>query len=166
MPAWLQGALAVAAFVVTASAIVARWGGRAARQDGAERTLDRAADATARHDVVDATMAATLAQLSRSLDRMEGKLDSLAAGHAKTREARVRHEAELHSLAQQGAARDARLDALEARVSRVDETQTAARHALRGEIQGWVSAGIGDALDLLRALIPGGGDAPRARRRG
>ena len=108
----------------------------------------------------------TTSQLATTLARIEARLDTLASGHAEGREARVRIDAELAAVRENAAAVVARLDGLDARITRVDEQHTAARHALRGEIQGWVSTGIGDALDILRALVPGGGSAPRARGRG
>lgn len=108
----------------------------------------------------------TTSQLATTLARIEARLDTLASGHAEGREARVRIDAELAAVREHVAAVVARLDGQEARITRVDEQHTTARHALRGEIQGWVSTGIGDALEILRALIPGGGGAPRAARRG
>lgn len=106
----------------------------------------------------------TTASLAASLARMESKLDALTSGLADTREARVRIDAELAAMREANAARDARIEALEARVSRVDESHTLARHALRTEIQGWVTAGVSDALDVLRAFAGGGGGDGAARR--
>jgi hypothetical protein len=133
---------------LTGAAIVGlvRWLSSATRREGAS-------------DVTTASLAASLA-------RIEARLDTLASGHAEGREARVRIDAELAAVRESAAAVVARLDGLDARINRVDEQHVAARHALRSEIQGWVSTGIGDALDILRALVPGGGGAPRARGRG
>jgi hypothetical protein len=108
----------------------------------------------------------TTSQLATTLARIEARLDTLASGHAEGREARVRIDAELAAVREHVAAVVARLDGIDARVTRVDEQHTTARHALRGEIQGWVSTGIGDALDILRALIPGGNSAARPARGG
>lgn len=105
----------------------------------------------------------TTASLATSLARMESKLDTLTAGHAEGREARVRIDAELSAMREAHAAAVARLDGLDARITRVDESHVAGRHALRGEIQGWVSTGIGDALEILRALIPAARTRPARR---
>lgn len=136
----------VVGLVLAGIAGLARWVSSATRREGA-------------NDV-------TTSSLAASLTRMEAKLDALASGHAEGREARVRIDAELAAVRENAAAVVARLDGLDARITRVDEQHVAARHALRGEIQGWVSTGIGDALDILRALVPGGGSASRAPRRG
>lgn len=106
-----------------------------------------------------------------TLSRMESKLDALAAGHAESREARVRQDAELSALRESHARHEAEVAALRGEIRRVDESHTTARHTLRTEIQGWVSAGISDALELLRALMAGagggdGGTRPRPARRG
>jgi hypothetical protein len=144
----LNGAVGavVVGLVLAGIAGLARWVSSATRREGASEV--------------------TTSQLATTLARIEARLDALASGHAEGREARVRIDAELAAVREHAAAMVARLDGIDARVTRVDEQHTTARHALRGEIQGWVSTGIGDALDILRALIPGGNGAARAPRRG
>lgn len=171
MPAWLQGVLALAGFAVVVSQIIARWGGRAQRQDTDGRVLDDTARAAQRHEVADASLSQSIASLASVVARMESKIDRLSEGHAEGREARVRMEAEREADRDRLTRMEARLDAADARISRVDESHTTARHALRTEIQGWVTAGIADALELLRTLVAGaagGGSDGRARpaRRG
>lgn len=143
----LTGAVATILVGLVGAAIVGlvRWLSSATRREGASEV--------------------TTSQLSAQLSRIESRLDALASGHAEGREARVRQDAEMSAQREHTAAIVARLDGIDARITRVDEQHTAARHALRGEIQGWVSTGIGDALDILRALV-GGGSASRARGRG
>jgi len=160
IPAWLQGVLAFAGFAVVVSQIIARWGARAQRQDTDGRTIDEAARAVQRHDVTDAKTDQSLATLTKGFERMEAKIDRLAEGHAESREARVRTDAEIASLRETDARVEARLDALDARITRVDEAHTGARHALREEIQRWVSVGISDALEILRTMTDR--EAPRA----
>ena len=144
----LTGAVATVVVSLVLAGIVGlvRWLSSATRREGASEV--------------------TTSQLATTLARIEARLDTLASGHAEGREARVRIDAELAAVREHAAAMVARLDGIDARVTRVDEQHTTARHALRGEIQGWVSTGIGDALDILRALIPGGNSAARPARRG
>jgi hypothetical protein len=144
----LTGAVATVVVSLVLAGIVGlvRWLSSATRREGASEV--------------------TTSQLATTLARIEARLDTLASGHAEGREARVRIDAELAAVREHVAAVVARLDGIDARVTRVDEQHTTARHALRGEIQGWVSTGIGDALDILRALIPGGNSAARPARRG
>ena len=141
----LLGAM-VSATAIAAALGLARWIAAATKREGASEV--------------------TTSQLAVTLGRIESQIQALAAGHAESREGRIADRAEIQSLREHGAGRDARLDALEVRITRVDEAHTTARHALRAEIQGWVSTGITDALELLRALIPGVDHASRARRRG
>ena len=157
MPAWLQGLLALAGFVVVVGQIVARWGGRAARQDVDAAALTDAARAVQRHETADATMSQTITTIARGVERMEARLDRLAEGHAEAREARVRTDGEVAALRESHARHEAEVAALRAEIRRVDESQTAARHALRGEIQSWVHSGIGDALKILDTLVGAGG---------
>jgi hypothetical protein len=144
----LTGAVATVVVSLVLAGIVGlvRWLSSATRREGASEV--------------------TTSQLATTLARIEARLDTLASGHAEGREARVRIDAELAAVREHAAAMVARLDGIDARVTRVDEQHTTARHALRGEIQGWVSTGIGDALDILRALISGGNSAARPARRG
>ena len=72
----LQIALGVSALAVSLAAIVARWGGRAQRQESDGRVLERTADAAQRHDVTDATMSSTLRMLTEAVTKMDGKLDT------------------------------------------------------------------------------------------
>ena len=171
MPPWLQVVLAVASFAVVVSQIIARWGARAQRQDTDGATITDAARAVQRHDVTDATLSQSIAAVTSGLARMESKIDRLSEGHAEAREARVRMEAEREADRDRLARIEARLDAADARITRVDESHTTARHVLRGEIQGWVTAGVRDALELLRTLVAGAqvgsdGGRSRAARRG
>lgn len=166
---WLPGVLlGVVLAVVSWIASGAR---RAQRQDTDGRVLDDTARAAQRHDVADASLSQSIASLASVVARMESKIDRLSEGHAEGREARVRMETEREADRDRLARIEARLDAAESRVTRVDESHTSARHALRTEIQGWVTAGITDALELLRTLVTardgGGGDGrARAARRG
>ena len=167
VPEWVVGLVASAIIGALGWAVVV--GRRAQRQDTDDAAVGDAARAVQRHDVTDATMAQTITTIARGVERMEARLDRLAEGHAETREARVRADAELASLRETQARAEARLDAIDARISRVDESHTTARHALRTEIQGWVTAGVADAIGILRTLVDshGGGDArARPTRRG
>lgn len=157
MPAWLQIALGVASLVVVLSQVIARWGGRAARQDVDAAALTDAARAVQRHETSDATMSQTITTIARGVERMEARLDRLAEGHAEAREARVRTDGEVAALRESHARHEVEVAALRAEIRRVDESQTAARHALRGEIQSWVHSGIGDALKILDTLVGAGG---------
>lgn len=148
----LQAALGLTTLVLALSAIISRWGGRAQRQDTDGRVLDRAADATQRHDVTDATMAQAMATLARGFDRMEGKIDRLAEGHAETREASVRHESERAADRERIARMEGELASLRGEIRRVDDQQTSARHALRNEIHSWITAGVDRLVTLLAEI--------------
>lgn len=168
VPEWVIGLVASAVIGALGWAVVV--GRRAQRQDTDGAAVGDAARAVQRHEVTDATMSQTITTIARGVERMEARLDRLAEGHAESREARVRTDAEVAALRESNARTEARLDAIDARISRVDESHTTARHALRTEIQGWVTAGISDAMEVLRVLATtrdGGADArPRAPRRG
>jgi len=155
MPAWLQGVLALAGLVVVVSQIIARWGGRAQRQDTDGRVLDDAARAVQRHDVTDATMSSTLSTIARGVERMEARLDRLAEGHAETREARVRSDGEMARLRDELTRLRAQYEAQAAQLADIDRRQDAARHALRGEIQGWVTSGVERVIELLTKIAAG-----------
>lgn len=158
VPEWAVGIAATALAGALSWAVVV--GRRAQRQDTDGRTIDEASRAAQRHEVADATVGQQLSTIARGVERMEARLDRLAEGHAESREARVRTDAEVASLREADVRTDARLDAIDARITRVDEVHTAARHALREEIQRWVSTGITDALEILRTMIDR--EAPRA----
>ena len=152
MPPWLQAVTTVTMVALALAAIVARWGGRAQRQDTDGRVLERAADATQRHDVTDATMAQAMATLARGFERMEAKIDRLAEGHAETREASVRHESERAADRERIARMEGELASLRGEIRRVDDQQTSARHALRNEIHSWITAGVDRLVTLLAEI--------------
>lgn len=175
VPEWVVGLVASAIVGALGWAVVV--GRRAQRQDHDGAVASDASRAVQRHEVTDATMSQTITTIARGVERMEARLDRLAEGHAESREARVRTDAEVAALRESDVRTEARLDAIDARITRVDEAQTAARHEMRAEMQRWVSTGIGDALEILRALVsaataataaPKGGDDARTRptRRG
>lgn len=152
MPPWLQAVLASAAVLATYSAIVARWGGRAQRQDTDGRVLERTADAAQRHDVTDATMSTTLRTLNDTVSKMSTTLDAVAAkigAHdVAAAEARAKAEAERDRVTRV----EAQVNDLASRVIDVDHRQTEARHTLRAEIH--------TAMGALRAEVT---NAPRPR---
>ena len=166
MPGWLQIALGVASLVVVAGQIVARWGGRAARQDVDGRAIERTTDAVQRHETTDATLAQSIDSLASIVSKMDAKLDralvDITAAKVDHAAAVARAESDRDRIAKI----EARIEAQDAHITRVDEAQTAARHALRGEIHGWVHSGITDALKILETLATGGYRAPRPRNRG
>jgi hypothetical protein len=152
MPPWLQAVLASAAVLATYSAIVARWGGRAQRQDTDGRVLERTADAAQRHDVTDATMSTTLRTLIDTVSKMSTTLDAVAAkigAHdVAAAEARAKADAERDRVTRV----EAQVNDLASRVLDVDHRQTEARHTLRAEMH--------TAMAALRAEVT---NAPRPR---
>jgi septation ring formation regulator EzrA len=151
----LQIALGVASLVVVLSQIVARWGGRAQRQESDGRVLERTADATQRHDVTDATMSTTLRTLIDTVSKMSTTLDAVAAkigAHdVAAAEARVKADAERDRVTRV----EAQVTDLASRVIDVDHRQTEARHTLRAEMH--------TAMAAVRAEVT---SAPRPARRG
>jgi hypothetical protein len=164
---WLPGVLlgvvlAVVSWVVSGAR-------RAQRQDTDGRVLDDTARATQRHVVTVASLSQSIESLASVVGKMDAKLDR-ALGDINA--AKVEHAAAA-ARAENDRDRLARIEAdhvsLRAEIRRVDESHTTARHALRTEIQGWVTAGVADAIGILRTLVDshGGGDArARPTRRG
>lgn len=148
----LQAALGLTTVALALSAIIARWGGRAQRQESDGRVLERAADATQRHDVTDATMSSTLRTLTDVVAKMDGKLDAMVArigAHEVTAAGeRAKAEAERDRIARL----EAQAAQLSERIADVDRRQDSARHALRGEIQAWATAGVDRVATLLAEI--------------
>lgn len=149
MPGWLQGLLGVAGLAVIVSQIIARWGGRAARQDIDGRTVEKTVDTVHQHAVVDATLSSTISGIARGVERMEQRLDRLAEGHAEIRETSVRHETERTGDRDRITRVEADMSSLRAEVRRVDEAQSGARHALRAELHGLTP--LVDIADAIKA---------------
>jgi uncharacterized phage infection (PIP) family protein YhgE len=164
MPPWAQWVvgtiLSLSALVIALGDRIGRWGGRAQRQESDGRVLERTADATQRAEVVDATMSSSLRALTEIVGKMDNKLDKLGADITDEKiasaDARARAEGDRERLARA----EARLDACEARITRVDEQHTAritrvdeqqtqARHALRNEMHG--PGALSDVADAIKA---------------
>lgn len=156
MPPWLQGVLGIVSVAAVLFAFIARWGGRAQRQDTDGRTLERAADATQRHDVTDATMSSTLRMLTEAVTKMDGKLDTalsrIGAHEVAAASDRAKAEGERDRVT--------RLETLTAQlaamIADVDRRQDVARHNLRNEIHSWVGAGVDRLVTLLAEIAKHG----------
>lgn len=153
MPGWLSAILGVSALALTVSQIVARWGGRATRQDVDARTVEETARAVHRHEVADTATEGALKSLANSLVKLDGKLDQALSVLSQQQ---VAH-AEMRTEARADRDRLARLEAesvsLRKEIHDVDERQSTARHALRGEIHSGVATGFGDGLKILTELV-------------
>lgn len=145
---------------------LARWAVAAARREGAtdvqtarvEKTVERTAEATQRHDVVDATTAQAVAGFASTLTKMDGKIDQIATAiadqkvaHAEVRTAAdgdrqriTRVEADLVAL---NAKVDSGHATLNAKIDGVDQRQSDARHVLRGETHG-----LTPIVDLAKSI--------------
>lgn len=132
----LQIALGVASLAVVLSQIVARWGGRAQRQESDGRVLERTADATQRHDVTDATLASSLSAITAAVGKIDSKLDRLTEDHRETRETSVRHEAERTADRDRIARIEADNASLRAEMRDLDQRHINARHELRNSLHG------------------------------
>jgi chromosome segregation ATPase len=151
----LQIALGVASLVVVLSQIVARWGGRAQRQESDGRVLERVEGAAQSQAVTGATLSATLQTLTDTVSKMSATLDGVASKMSvhdvAVAEARVKADADRDRVTRL----EAQVTDSAARLVDVDHRQTEARHTLRAEMH--------TAMAALRAEVT---NAPRASRRG
>jgi|APGre2960657404_1045060.scaffolds.fasta_scaffold00153_25 chromosome segregation ATPase len=151
----LQIALGVASLVVVLSQIVARWGGRAQRQESDGRVLERVEGAAQSQAVTGATLSATLQTLTDTVSKMSATLDGVASKMSvhdvAVAEARVKADADRDRVTRL----EAQVTDSAARLVDVDHRQTEARHTLRAEMH--------TAMAALRAEVT---NAPRSARRG
>lgn len=151
----LQIALGVASLVVVLSQIVARWGGRAQRQESDGRVLERVEGAAQSQAVTGATLSATLQTLTDTVSKMSITLDGVAskmgAHDVAVAEARVKADADRDRVTRL----EAQVTDAAARLVDVDHRQTEARHTLRAEMH--------TAMAALRAEVI---NAPRTARGG
>ena len=151
----LQIALGVASLVVVLSQIVARWGGRAQRQESDGRVLERVEGAAQSQAVTGATLSATLQTLTDTVSKMSITLDGVAskmgAHDVAVAEARVKADADRDRVTRL----EAQVTDAAARLVDADHRQTEARHALRAEMH--------TAMAALRAEVI---NAPRTARGG
>ena len=132
----LQIALGVASLAVVLSQIVARWGGRAQRQESDGRVLERVEGAAQSQAVTGATLASSLGALADAVSKVDKKLDKLTEDHHETRETSVRHEAERAADRDRIARIEADNASLRAELRAVDDRQTARSHQLRNDLHG------------------------------
>jgi predicted nuclease with TOPRIM domain len=132
----LQIALGVASLVVVLSQIVARWGGRAQRQESDGRVLERVEGAAQTQAVTGATLASSLSAITAAVGKIDSKLDRLTEDHRETRETSVRHEAERTADRDRIARLEADNASLRAELRAVDDRQTARSHQLRNDLHG------------------------------
>jgi len=141
----LQIALGVASLVVVLSQIVARWGGRAQRQESDGRVLERVEGAAQSHAVTGATLSATLQTLTDTVSKMSATLDGVASKMSvhdvAVAEARVKADADRDRVTRL----EAQVTDSAARLVDVDHRQTEARHTLRAEMH--------TAMAALRAEV-------------
>lgn len=144
MPSWLQAVLGAATVLAAYSAIIARWGGRAQRQDTDGRVLERVESAAQRHDVTDATLGGALKSLSDAVGNLDRKLDALATKignhEVLAAEARVKADGDRAQIARL----ETQIADLGARIADVDQRQNDARHAQTNAIAATI-AGIARA---------------------
>lgn len=136
MPPWLQGVLGLAGLAVILSQIVARWGGRAQRQESDGRVLERVEGAAQSQAVTGATLASSLGALADAVGKVDKKLDKLTDDHRETRETSVRHEAERAADRERIARLEADNASLRGELRAVDDRQTARSHQLRNDLHG------------------------------
>jgi hypothetical protein len=151
----LQIALGVASLAVVLSQIVARWGGRAQRQESDGRVLERVEGAAQSQALTGATLSATLHTLTETVAKMHATLDGVASKmgvhDVAVAEARVKADADRDRVTRL----EAQVTDAAARLVDVDHRQTEARHTLLAEMH--------TAMAALRAEVI---NAPRSARRG
>lgn len=151
----LQIALGVASLAVVLSQLVARWGGRAQRQESDGRVLERVEGAAQSQAVTGATLSATLQTLTETVSKMSVTLDGVASKMSlhdvAVAEGRVKADADRDRVTRL----EAQVTDAAARLVDVDHRQTEARHTLRAEMH--------TAMAALRAEVI---NAPRFARRG
>lgn len=136
MPPWLQAVLGAVTVLASYSAIIARWGGRAQRQDSDGRVLERVEGAAQSQAVTGATLASSLGALADAVGKVDKKLDKLTDDHRETRETSVRHEAERAADRERIARLEADNASLRGELRAVDDRQTARSHQLRNDLHG------------------------------
>lgn len=171
MPSWLQAVIALTGVVVMLSQIVARWGGRAQRQDTDGRALERVEGATRQHDVTGATLSSLLTSLADGVSKLDKKLDKLTDDHHETREQSVRLNAERVGDRERIVRLEADNASLRAEMRDMDQRHIDARHDLRNQLNGpnavteivtaikaqsEATARAADAMAALAARLPKG----------
>ncbi len=151
----LQIALGVASLAVVLSQIVARWGGRAQRQESDGRVLERVEGAAQSQALTGATLSATLQTLTETVSKMSATLDGVASRmgvhDVAVAEARVKADADRDRVTRL----ESQITDIAARLVDVDHRQTEARHMLRAEMHTAQAAMRAEAIN-----------APRPARRG
>lgn len=153
MPPWLSALLGIAALALTASSIIGRWGGRAARQDVDARTVEETARAVHRHDVADTATEGAIKTLTATMQTFGGKLDQALAVLGQQQVTQATMQSEARADRDRLARLEAESAALRKEIHDVDERQSTARHAMRGEIHTGMATGVGEGIKLLAELV-------------
>lgn len=177
----LQIALGVASLAVVLSQIVARWGGRAQRQESDGRVLERVEGAAQSQAVTGATLASSLGALADAVGKVDKKLDKLTEDHRETRETSVRHEAERAADRDRLARLEADNASIRAEMRDLDQRHINARHDLRDSLhgpnavtevvaaikaQGEATTRAAAAMEAVSRSLTEAPRAPRSARRG